>query len=103
MTPRQQYVTIQNLTQVLSAMENIVLNKMVLAPTDAESISRQFGFIFNEKFYLSSELEVKKLSEYFQPLVDTKNKALYKAARDKEQEFTKIKFEPKINNKSRKL
>ena len=46
-------------------MENIVLNKMVLAPTDAESISRQFGFIFNEKFYLSSELEVKKLSEYF--------------------------------------
>lgn len=65
MTPHQQYVTIQNLTQVLSAMENIVLNKMVLAPTDAESISRQFGFIFNEKFYLSSELEVKKLSEYF--------------------------------------
>ena len=46
-------------------MDNIVLNKMVLSPTEAESIQRQFGFIFNEKYYLSSEQEVKSLSEHF--------------------------------------
>jgi len=35
-SPHLNYVSTQNLTQVLSAMENIVLNKMILQPTEAE-------------------------------------------------------------------
>ena len=53
--------------------------------------------------FLSSEQEIKKMASHFSLLGQTRLNEEAKEVREKEEAFTKIKFEPTINKKSQKI
>ena len=61
---------------------------------------KKFGFFSDSVFFLQSETEVKKISLHFKSLVENRIHSDFVTTRQREQELTKIKFEPKINRKS---
>ena len=102
----QQGVTVGNMTTTLLAIENIFIPRMVANMAEFESQQVQmkdFGLVVNGVYFLSSEQEIKKMASHFSLLVQTRLNEEAKKVREKEEAFTKIKFEPTINKKSQKI
>lgn len=64
---------------------------------------KDFGLMVNGVYFLSSEQEVKKMAAHFSLLVQARLHEEAKKVKEKEEAFTKIKFEPTINKKSQKI
>jgi hypothetical protein len=62
--------------------------------------TRMFGVVIDGVFHLSFDSEVKRMSSFFKDLVELRKLKEAIITKQKEEAFTKNKFEPTINKKS---
>lgn len=94
-------ISIQNLFTGLLAVENIFIPQ--IAPTDTQSSrihQKQFGQVVDGVLHMQTEIEIKRMANYFNKMSLQRQVQEAMLIKEKEQAFTKIKFEPTINRKS---